>query len=100
MEDRSTAPLREALSEALAALPLIEREVYLLSARDGLALADVAQRLGISSGEAERALATAIVAIDRQLSGEAGRRAALPQAVRNPAVLGLASLAGASRVGV
>lgn len=55
------------LERAIAALRPLEREVLLLSAREGLANGEVAARLGISPRSAERLLARALARLDRAL---------------------------------
>ena len=45
----------------------VEREVLVLSSREGLSSQQVAERLGISAKAAERLLAAALVKLDRAL---------------------------------
>lgn len=71
-KDRPTIPLAR-LDRAVAGLRPMEREVLLLSAREGLSNDKVAQRLGISSAEAERLLATALCRLDRALDRQERR---------------------------
>ena len=61
----------ERLRRAVAALPMPAREVYWLSAVDGLDYAAIGARLGIGMAEVEAALAEAIVTLDILLD-EAG----------------------------
>jgi DNA-directed RNA polymerase specialized sigma24 family protein len=62
--------LVEALLAAIAGLPLFEREVYLLAAREGLDDRAIGQRLGIGGGEVQHHLAVALVRIASALDGE------------------------------
>ncbi|UIJ47458.1 hypothetical protein LZK98_17455 [Sphingomonas cannabina] len=71
--DRSDDERRAALRAALDRLPLWPREVYCLSAVEGLGHAAIAARLGIDMGEVERRLAEAIVLIGAQLAASDGR---------------------------
>jgi len=61
----------ERLRRAVEKLPGPAREVYWLSAVEGLDYAVISARLGIGMAEVEAALAEAIVALDRLLD-EAG----------------------------
>jgi RNA polymerase sigma factor (sigma-70 family) len=58
---------REQLVRALAMLGEQERQVYLLSAVDGLDQMAIATRLGIGVGEVEALLAEAIARLDQLL---------------------------------
>lgn len=64
--DRQSVPL-DRLMKAVSTLRPAEREVLMLSARDGLSNAEIAERLGITSAVAERRLADAIYRLDRAL---------------------------------
>lgn len=64
--DRQSIPL-DRLQRAVSKLRPSEREVLILSAREGLSNAEIAERLGITSGAAERLLADAIYRLDRAL---------------------------------
>ena len=55
---------------ALAALPLMAREVYWLSAVEGLDHGAIARRLGLSVAEVEALLAEAIVGLIVRLDAE------------------------------
>jgi hypothetical protein len=58
------------LRDAVAGLTQLRRDVYLLTARDGLDYVEVSARLGISVAEVERTLAEALVDIVRALDRE------------------------------
>jgi hypothetical protein len=62
--------LVEILRAAIAGLPLFEREVYLLAAREGLDDRAIGQRLGIGDREVRCHLAAALVQIAGALDGE------------------------------
>lgn len=64
--NRPSVPL-DRLMKAVSTLRPAEREVLMLSARDGLSNAEIAERLGITSAVAERRLADAIYRLDRAL---------------------------------
>jgi len=64
--DRPSLTL-ERLEKAATKLRPIEREVLVLSARDGLSNAEIAARLGITTEAAERLLARALCNLDRAL---------------------------------
>lgn len=64
--DRPSIP-PDRLQRAVSKLRPIEREVLILSAREGLSNAEIAERLGITSAAAERLLADAIYRLDRTL---------------------------------
>lgn len=64
--NRHSVPL-DRLRKAVSTLRPAEREVLMLSARDGLSNAEIAERLGITSAVAERLLADAIYRLDRAL---------------------------------
>lgn len=55
------------LREAVAALPRLERKVYLLSATEGLDHQAIAGRLGLSVDAVEAHLADALFHLDRAL---------------------------------
>ena len=57
----------ELLEKAASRLRPIEREVLVLSARDGLSNGEIAARLGIAPDEAVRLLAKALCRFDRAL---------------------------------
>lgn len=63
---------RKRVYDAVMALPLWPREVYWLSAAEGLDHATIARRLGIEFAEVEWLLAEALVGIVRHLD-ESGR---------------------------
>lgn len=60
---------RERVRDAVMALPLWPREVYWLSAVEGLDHEAIARRLGIGVDEVERLLAEALVGIVLHLDG-------------------------------
>ncbi len=64
--DRPPLPL-DRLERAAASLGPMEREVLILSAREGLSNAEIGQRLGITSRKVERLLANALCTLDRAL---------------------------------
>jgi DNA-directed RNA polymerase specialized sigma24 family protein len=64
--------LGEMLRRAVSGLPLFEREVYGLAARDGLDDRKIADRLGIGVSEVRRHLAAALVRIAAALDGGGG----------------------------
>jgi RNA polymerase sigma factor (sigma-70 family) len=64
--DRPPIPL-DRLGKAASKLRPAEREVLVLSASEGLSNAEIAERLGITSADAERLLAAALCRLDRQL---------------------------------
>ncbi len=57
----------ERLAEAAKSLRPIERQVLILSAREGLSNDEIALRLGIEPYAAERLLADALLRLDRAL---------------------------------
>ncbi len=63
---------RERMRGALAMLPVLEREVFVLSAVEGLGNSAISERLCIGIEEVEALLAGAIVGMDRYLAGGAG----------------------------
>lgn len=65
--DHEVTPLRDALDR----LPPRPREIYRLSAVEGLDHRAVAERLGVGTDEVETLLAEAIVAIARHLGSGA-----------------------------
>ena len=64
--DRPSGQL-DRLQKAASKLRPNERKVLILSAREGLSNAEIAERLGITSADAERLLADAIYELDRAL---------------------------------
>jgi len=66
VRNRPSVPLGR-LMKAVSTLRPAEREVLMLSARDGLSNAEIAERLGITSAVVERRLADAIYRLDRAL---------------------------------
>ena len=64
--DRPTVTL-ERLEKAASSLSPPEREVLVLSAREHLSNAEIAERLGIDSAEAERLLSDALCKLDRAI---------------------------------
>ena len=58
---------RDALARAISKLQPPEREAFMLSAGEGLGMAEIAERLGISADSAERLVAHALCRIDRAL---------------------------------
>lgn len=64
--DRSAMTL-EQLERAASRLPPMEREVLVLSAREGLSNGDIGARLGITPEAAERLLARALCRLDGAL---------------------------------
>jgi DNA-directed RNA polymerase specialized sigma24 family protein len=63
-------PVRQADREAaIAKLPVLAREVYLLSSRDGLDYRQIAHRLAIPIDEVRRALRDALLGLDEHLGG-------------------------------
>ena len=61
------APTLEQLERAASSLSPVEREVLVLSAREGLSNDDIAARLGITGEAADRLLARAICRFDEAL---------------------------------
>lgn len=55
------------LEKAIARLPAIERDVLLLSAKDGFSTEEISRRLGLPKTAVERHLADALVDLDRLL---------------------------------
>jgi DNA-directed RNA polymerase specialized sigma24 family protein len=64
----SQRPGLRRLQEAIDRLPAIERTAFLLAARDKLSIDEVCRRMSISSGRAERLIATALARLDDDLS--------------------------------
>jgi len=64
--DRSSITL-DRLERALGDLRPIEREVLVLSAREGLSNREISARLGITAEAAQRLLARALCRLDRAL---------------------------------
>jgi len=60
-------PGLDGLEKAASRLSPIEREVLILSARDGLRTHEIAGRLGISTEAVERHLVDALCRLDRHL---------------------------------
>ncbi len=67
-------PRLDQLEKAASRLRPIEREVLLLSAREGFRYDRIAERLGISSEEARGHLADALYRLDRELERQARPR--------------------------
>jgi RNA polymerase sigma factor (sigma-70 family) len=61
---------RERLARAARTLTRVEREVLVLSARDGLWNQEIAERLGFRVARVERILARALRKLDRALQEE------------------------------
>jgi RNA polymerase sigma-70 factor (ECF subfamily) len=55
------------LDRALHRMPRLRREIFLAARLDGMDLAEIAKRTGVSVRRAERELARALVALDREL---------------------------------
>ena len=55
------------LEQALAELDPRARQIFLMSAGEGLAYEEVAEKLGISTAEVERRLAEALYELDRRM---------------------------------
>ncbi len=53
------------MRRALAKMKLVQREVFMMSAADGLTYAQIGKRLGISVEKVERHLADALYNLDR-----------------------------------
>ena len=64
---------RRTMERALSKLKPIERDVLMLSAREGFGLGDIALRLGISLKEAQGHLASALCLLDRFLAASERR---------------------------
>lgn len=60
-------PDPDRLEEAIARLSAIERDVLLLSAREGLRTDQIAERLGLSGDAVKHRLANALCNLDRLL---------------------------------
>ncbi|MCW6536922.1 RNA polymerase sigma factor [Sphingomonas lycopersici] len=56
------------LADAISALPLLAREIYLLHVRDRLGLDAIASRLGVPESEVRIILADALMLLDRHLA--------------------------------
>lgn len=67
MAPHRAPPTREQLERAASCLRPIERDVLVLSARDGFSNEEIAELLGISARSVERLLARAIGKFDRAL---------------------------------
>ena len=59
----------ERIEQALLALPIRTRAIFLLHRVDGLSYAEIAERCGISGKQVERHIARAMLRIDRALDG-------------------------------
>jgi RNA polymerase sigma factor (sigma-70 family) len=59
--------MRNRVERAASKLSALEREVLVLSAREGLSNQRIAERLGIETVEVERLLASALIKFDRAL---------------------------------
>lgn len=70
MTSRRRRVTPDRIERAASKLRPIEREVLVLSAREGLSNADIAKRLGITADAAERHLADAVYALARRLEQE------------------------------
>jgi DNA-directed RNA polymerase specialized sigma24 family protein len=67
MAQKPRPPDPDRLERAVAKLSPIEREVLLLSAREGLRADEIAARTGLPSAAVERHLADAVYNLDRLL---------------------------------
>lgn len=69
-----TTEARERLEAAFAKLPPFTRNVFLAHRLDDLSYAEIATITGVSVRRIEREMTRAIVAVDRALSEQPGRR--------------------------
>jgi RNA polymerase sigma factor (sigma-70 family) len=62
-----SAPSELELEDAIARLPRLQREAFLMAARDGLSYPAIAKRLKVSHRRIARLVAKALVRLDRAL---------------------------------
>lgn len=70
MEHDQDSQLVQRLSQALARLPELQRQIFLAVRHDGATYSELAVRLGISAAETESLFAAALVALVRAADGE------------------------------
>jgi RNA polymerase sigma-70 factor (ECF subfamily) len=69
MSEDSDAALLRALEEAVAAMPRVQREIFLAHRVEGLPYEDIARRAGLSVREVERQMERAIAKLAKQMEG-------------------------------
>jgi RNA polymerase sigma-70 factor (ECF subfamily) len=61
--------LRRRLEEAVAAMPRVQREIFLAHRLDAMSYAEIARRTGLSIRQVERHMARAIYKLCKQMDG-------------------------------
>lgn len=69
MSDEIDSDLRRRLEYAVAAMPRVQREIFLAHRLDGLSYAEIASRTGLSVRQVERHMARAIYKLCKQMEG-------------------------------
>ncbi|MES2903312.1 MAG: sigma-70 region 4 domain-containing protein [Pseudomonadota bacterium] len=69
MTDDCDPQLRQKLEDAVAALPRIQRDIFLAHSVDGLTYAEIALAFGLTERKVERHFAKAIYTLCRRMDG-------------------------------
>jgi RNA polymerase sigma-70 factor (ECF subfamily) len=70
MSDKVDADFIRRLTEAVAAMPAKQREIFLAHRVDAMSYAEIARRRGITVREVERQMARAMYKLCKQMEGE------------------------------